>query len=65
MGKDIFKRDRDIDGRRITFMAYGNGWVMCRHPGCTPFTLMEKEWDSLPFWEEGKEARARKKEVRR
>lgn len=53
-----YKRDRigtngslGAKPSRITYMAHAKGWVMCRHPGCTPFAVMEKEWLSFPFYE--------------
>lgn len=35
---------------RITYMAHGKGYVMCRHPQCSPFVLTEKQWRDFPIW---------------
>ena len=52
-----FKKDRvGTNGRpgsrpsRITYLAHAKGYVMCRHPGCMPFVITEKEWLSFPLW---------------
>lgn len=50
-----FMRDRlghSGSGRpsRTTYMAHGNGWVLVRHPGCIPFAVMEREWQSFPYY---------------
>lgn len=52
-----FKRDRvGHNGRgsklpsRVTYMAHAKGYVMCRHPGCSPFVIPEADWRSFPYW---------------
>jgi hypothetical protein len=37
--------------RRITYLAHGKGWVMARHPGCSPFAIQEQLWRSFPLYE--------------
>lgn len=53
-----FKKDRlrpTVNGTpsRVTYMAHGKGYVMCRHPGCIPFVIREEEWLSFPIIERG------------
>lgn len=57
--KANFRRDRvgtnghpEARPSRVTYMAHGKGWVMCRHPGCVPFAVTEKRWLEFPFHEE-------------
>lgn len=35
---------------RVTYMAHAKGYVMVRHPGCSPFTVTEKEWRAFPYY---------------
>jgi hypothetical protein len=42
------------DGRESREMARANGWVMVRRPGCIPYTMFAREWDSLLSAEEGR-----------
>jgi len=37
--------------RRLTYLAHGKGYVMVRHPGCSPFAIPEKLWLSFPLLE--------------
>lgn len=53
-----FKRDRyGHNGchvrllSRLTFMAYANGYVMCRRPGAVPFAISEKLWLSFEVYD--------------
>jgi hypothetical protein len=45
-----FTRDRAAPSGRTTYMAHGRGYVMVRHPGCTPFIVNEKDWLAWPFF---------------
>lgn len=36
---------------RITYMVHAKGYVMCRHPGCRPFVITEKQWREFPLWQ--------------
>jgi hypothetical protein len=33
----------------LRLMARADGWVMCRRPGCIPFTMTERQWNELPL----------------
>lgn len=35
---------------RITYLAHAKGYVMARHPGCSPFAISEALWSSFPYW---------------
>ena len=37
---------RKSDGDVLRVLAFADGWVMVRHKGCMPFTLMYKELKS-------------------
>lgn len=36
---------------RIVHLAHASGYVMARRPGCLPFVLSEKVWDTFPYWD--------------
>jgi hypothetical protein len=56
LAKGDFARDRFDEHGRITYMCHTRGWVMVRRPGSIPFTMMEKEWLVMPFFEADKAA---------
>lgn len=45
------KERRDYGGGPIRLMAKAEGYVMVRRPGCLPFILSVKEWESLALVE--------------
>lgn len=53
-----FRRDRvgtnghpEARPSRMTYMAHGKGYVMVRHPGCTPFAISEAAWLAFPIFQ--------------
>lgn len=42
------KREHRYDRHgRIRLVARAEGYVMARRPGCAPFVLTERKWDSM------------------
>jgi hypothetical protein len=37
---------------RMVLMARASGYVMVRKPGCVPFVMGEKDWLSMPLWQD-------------
>ena len=47
----MMRRRHPVDGGQLKPMAFADGYVMARRPGCIPFVMTEREWQKLPEFE--------------